>query len=231
MADAYFVTGTDTGVGKTLVAAALLLAAGARGARTIGLKPIASGAAATPAGLRNEDALALLAAMNRELPYGEVNPVVLAPAIAPHIALAAEGLALDVAALHARCLPALARPHDFAVVEGAGGWRVPLNHAETLAGLACRLGFPVVLVVGLRLGCINHALLTAEAIRADGLELAGWVANHVDPGMSCPAENLATLDAMLGAPRLGVIPWRAGIDARAAAGLLDIDRLCRGARD
>ena len=117
------------------------------------------------------------------------------------------------------------------VVEGAGGWRVPLNHAETLAGLARRLGFPVVLVVGLRLGCINHALLTAEAIRADGLELAGWVANHVDPGMSCPAENLATLDAMLGAPRLGVIPWRTGIDARAAAGLLDIGRLCRGARD
>ncbi len=231
MADAYFVTGTDTGVGKTLVAAALLLAAGARGARTIGLKPIASGAVATPAGLRNEDALTLLAAMNRELPYDEINPVVLAPAVAPHIALAAGGLALDVAALHARCLPALARPHDFAVVEGAGGWRVPLNHAETLAGLARRLGFPVVLVVGLRLGCINHALLTAEAIRADGLELAGWVANHVDPGMSCPAENLATLDAMLGAPRLCVVPWRAGIAARSAAGLLDIDRLCRGARD
>ena len=121
MAEAWFVTGTDTGVGKTLVAAALLRAAGARGARTIGLKPIASGAVATAEGLRNEDALALLAAMNQELPYAQVNPVVLAPAVAPHIALAEAGVALDAAALHARCLPALARPHDVAVVEGAGG--------------------------------------------------------------------------------------------------------------
>lgn len=231
MAEAWFVTGTDTGVGKTLVAAALLLAAGARGARTIGLKPIASGALATADGLRNEDALALLGAMNQELPYAEANPVVLAPAVAPHIALAEAGLALDVAALHARCLPALARPHDVAVIEGAGGWRVPLNHAETLADLARRLGFPVVMVVGLRLGCINHALLTAEAVRADGLRLAGWVANQVDPGMAGLAENLATLDSMLGAPRIGFIPWRAGIDARTAAGLLDIGRLRAGVAD
>jgi dethiobiotin synthetase len=229
VAESWFVTGTDTGVGKTLVAAAMLLAAGARGARTIGLKPIASGASATGQGLQNEDACLLRAAMNQELPYEEVNPVVLAPAVAPHIALGAAGLTLTAAGLRARCAPALAHPHDFVVVEGAGGWRVPLNHAETLADFARLLGFPVVLVVGLRLGCINHALLTAEAVRADGLPLAGWVANQVDPRMANLRENLATLDAMLGAPRIGCIPWRADIDARIAAQRLDIALLRRSA--
>jgi dethiobiotin synthetase len=226
--EAWFVTGTDTGVGKTLVAAALLLAAGARGARTIGLKPIATGARLTAQGLRNADAETLCAAMSEKLPYDEVNPVVLAPAIAPHIALAAAGIALTAAELRARCARALGHPHDIAVVEGAGGWRVPLGRDETLADLARLLGFPVVLVVGLRLGCINHALLTAEAIRADGLRLAGWVANQLDPDMPHLAENVATLDAMLHAPRIGCIPWRPGMDARAAAAHLDLDPLLRG---
>lgn len=230
MARGFFVTGTDTGVGKTLAASALLHAFGARGLATAGMKPVASGAHATPEGLRNDDALALMAAATVALPYEVVNPYCFEPAIAPHLAAADAGVRVDLGALIMNYLQVVSQC-DVAVVEGAGGWRVPLNHAETLAGLARRLGFPVVLVVGMRLGCINHALLTAEAVRADGLRLAGWVANQVDPGMVNLAENLATLDAMLGAPRIGFIPWRAGIDARTAAGLLDIGLLRGGAQD
>lgn len=225
MPESWFVTGTDTGVGKTLVAAAMLVVAGACGKRTIGIKPLASGAMLVAGEFRNEDAESLLAVMSEQIPYAEVNPVALEPAVAPHVALALAGRALDAATLRARCAPALARPHDFAVIEGAGGWRVPLGERETLADFARLLGFPVVLVVGMRLGCINHALLTAEAIRADGLRLAGWVANQVDPEMPYLAANVATLDAMLDAPRIGFIPWQPGRDVRAAAACLDLDLL------
>lgn len=228
MADAVFVTGTDTGVGKSLVAAALLAAAGVRGLRTVGLKPLAAGAERSAVGLRNEDAELLIRAMNLALPYHEVNPVVLEPPIAPHLALARRGERLTAQELRARCEPALQHGHELAVVEGAGGWRVPLAGHETLAEMARLLGFPVVLVVGMRLGCLNHALLTAEAIRSDGLPLAGWVANVVDPHMACLQENVATLDALLGAPRLGLIPWQPGIGAEDVAGLLDLSPLLSG---
>jgi dethiobiotin synthetase len=221
-----FVAGTDTGVGKTLVACALLHAAQARGWRCIGLKPVASGSGRGSEGLRNADALALQQAMSEPLEYAEVNPVALEPAIAPHIAAAAAGRALTVEGLAAHCRQVLARhAHQLAVIEGAGGWRVPLGPRETLADLARALQLPVLLVIGLRLGCVNHALLSAEAIRHDGLRLAGWVATQVDPDMPCIEENLATLRERLGAPQVGWIPHRTGIEARDAAHSLDLDAL------
>ena len=227
MAETYFVTGTDTGVGKTQVAAALLVAAARRGLRTLGVKPLASGSRLTAHGLRNDDACLLQSVATEDVPYHELNPVALEPAIAPHLALAACGITLDAAQLAALCAPALARCHDFAVVEGAGGWRVPLNSAETLADLARVFGFPVILVVGMRLGCIHHALLTAAAIKADGLQLAGWVANQIDPDMAQVAENIATLDRLLAAPRIGFVPFQLTPSPQGIADCLQFDMLPR----
>lgn len=218
---AFFVTGTDTGVGKTLAAAALLHAAGARGLRTIGVKPVAAGALLREGRRVNEDAWLLRAAATVVLPYEQVNPVLLERPMAPHLAAAEEGVRLEVAAIAAACRDAARAGHDLLLAEGAGGWLVPLDERETMADLAVALGWPVVLVVGMRLGCLNHALLTAEAIRACGLSLAGWIANSAWPAMPALAENVATLDRRLGAPRLGTLPWL-GADpdpGRAAAAL------------
>ena len=200
-----FVTGTDTGVGKTLFCAALLLRLGATGVRAAACKPLAAGCRREDGRLVNDDAalLARLAPVRR--PLEVVNPVALEPAIAPHIAAAEAGVTLDAARLAAACRAAAAGV-DWLVVEGAGGWRVPLGAAETLADVAIRLQLPVVLVVGLRLGCLNHALLTAAAIRADGLSLAGWVANPLAPEMPRLEENIATLVGRLGAPLLARLP-------------------------
>ncbi|MEX1666829.1 dethiobiotin synthase [Zhongshania arctica] len=223
----YFISGTDTDVGKTLVACGLLRAAALRGLRTFAIKPVAAGAELTDNGLRNEDALMLMAAMTEVLPYQQVNPVLLEPAIAPHIAAEQAGKRITVSQLAGICRGVMMQSADLVLIEGAGGWRVPLNRHELLSGLASELQTPVILVVGMRLGCINHALLTAEAIRADGLRLAGWVANQIDPGMSCFEENLATLKAMLDAPCIGVVPYLAQ-DQRAAdavAACLDISIL------
>ena len=225
MPETWFITGTDTGVGKTLIAAALLVCAARGGRRTLGLKPLASGSRQTALGLRHEDALALQAAATVKLPYEAINPFALEPAIAPHIALRDAGIGLDAEQLLASCQSALRAPHDFAVVEGAGGWRVPLNEHETLADFARLLGVPVVLVVGLRLGCINHAVLSAEAIHADGLRLAGWVANQVDPTMPRLAENLASLDRLVAAPRIGFVPYLSPPTAEMAARHIDLDAL------
>jgi dethiobiotin synthetase len=225
MAESYFVTGTDTGVGKTLVATAMLEAATARGWRTVGLKPVASGSEMSAHGLRNEDACQLLSATSEELGYEQVNPVTLAPAIAPHLALAAIGRQLTASELFRLCSPGLAASCDFRVIEGAGGWRVPLNHRETLADFARLVAAPVVMVVGIRLGCINHALLTAEAIRADGLRLAGWVANRLDPAAEQVEGIIETLDAMLGAPRIGDIPAMSPACVRSVASMLQLERL------
>lgn len=219
----FFVTGTDTGVGKTIVSAALLLAAKARGLRTLAIKPLASGCEETPQGLRNSDALILQQAMTEALPYEQVNPVALQPAIAPHVAAARSGRTLSAPRLAGFCRGLQIRPADLLLIEGAGGWRVPLNDRETYAAVPRMLGTPVILVVALRLGCINHALLTAEAIRADGLPLAGWVANRPDPEvMANEDETLAYLQGHLGAPCLGVLPRLAPGDAEALAGFLDI---------
>lgn len=199
----WFITGTDTEVGKTAVACALLYAAGRAGLRTVALKPVAAGCDAQG---RNEDALALMDVMTEQLDYARVNPVALPEPIAPHIAAQRAGVTLEAVQLADSCRPVLAGGADFALVEGAGGWRVPLGPRETLADLAVALQLDVILVVGMRLGCINHALLTAEAIQRDGLRLAGWVANQCGERMTCHEENLVSLIHLLPAPLLGEIP-------------------------
>lgn len=206
----YFVTGTDTGVGKTTVSCALLAAANAQGLRTLALKPLAAGAEAGPEGLRNEDALALMAAMSESLSYEEVNPVCLPAPLSPHLAARAAGRRVSVQQLAGFCRGTLTRRADLALVEGAGGWRVPVSDRELFSELPRQLGLPVLLVVGLRLGCLNHAILTAEAVVRDGLRLAGWVGNVLDPAMGDLDGNISTLTAMLPAPCLGILPWQPG---------------------
>ena len=204
--DGCFVTGTDTGVGKTLVSAALLHTLARHHARVVGMKPVAAGLVQQGGEWVSEDALALRAASSVVVPPTLDNPVMLPEPLSPHLAAARAGRRVGVAELVASHQE-LRRFADVVLVEGSGGWRVPLNEDETLADLAVALARPVVLVVGLRLGCLNHALLTAQAVRADGLHLAGWVANTVDPAMTCRDENIATLRLRLGAPLLGVLPW------------------------
>ncbi len=222
MSTTFFVTGTDTEVGKTAVSCALLHAARARGLTTAAVKPVAAGCDADG---HNEDALALQAAMTLELPYAQVNPVALQPAIAPHIAAAQAGRSLSADRLAGLCRGVMHSGADLVLIEGAGGWRVPLGPRETLADVAIGLGVDVILVVAMRLGCINHALLTAEAIRADGLRLAGWVANQPGAAMACHAENLDTLQRLLPAPLLGELPLLAPFDARTASQNIDLSKL------
>ncbi|HEY6894091.1 MAG TPA: dethiobiotin synthase [Rhodanobacteraceae bacterium] len=199
-----FVTGTDTGIGKTHASVALVRAHRALGRRAIGMKPVASGCRETPGGLRNEDAEALIAASDPAPPYASCNPYAFAPPIAPHIAAQEANVEVALAPIVA-AYRSLAQTADRVVVEGVGGWSVPLSDARMQADLALALGLPVVLVVGLRLGCLNHALLSARAIVADGCVLAGWIANRVDPEMARADENLATLRARLEAPLVGVL--------------------------
>ena len=201
-----FVTGTDTGVGKTRVAAALCLAFVAAGRRVAGMKPVASGCLATDDGLRNEDALALQAAMNVRAGYAEVNPFAFEPAIAPHIAAAEACRPIDFQVLD-RSYQRLALQSDVTVVEGAGGWLAPLDDTRTFADLAARWQLDVLLVVGLRLGCLNHALLTVESIHRQGLRLAGWVGNSIEEDFPRRAANVETLQLRIAAPCLGVFPY------------------------
>jgi dethiobiotin synthetase len=224
---AFFVTGTDTEVGKTLVAQALLNAAGARGWSTLGLKPVSAGCEKIDGQWQNDDARRLRAHSSLEIKYSDTNPVAVEPAIAPHIALADERREVAVEKLGRHCHDVLEREQpDFAVVEGAGGWLVPLNETEDLAGLAANIGLPVILVVGLRLGCLNHALLTAQSVAASGLSLAGWVGTTPGMPMERLDDNLATLHARLSAPCIGVIPpLGPSPEIAAAATALNLDLL------
>lgn len=222
MSKTWFVTGTDTGVGKTAVSCALLAAAGSAGLRTAAVKPVAAGCDAAG---RNEDALLLMEWMSESLDYEQVNPVALEAAIAPHIAARQEGRTLQASRLEGYCRGVMTSGAEFVLIEGAGGWRVPINERETLADLAVRLGAGVILVVGMRLGCINHALLTAEAIIRDGLPLAGWVANQPGEAMPCYAENLDSLRHRLPAPLLGEVPPMSPFDVSAAARVLSLEAL------
>ncbi|MCB4361460.1 dethiobiotin synthase [Quatrionicoccus australiensis] len=218
MKKAYFLTGTDTEIGKTFITCALLHRAAQDGQKAAGLKPVAAG---TDAAGQNEDVEQILAASNLALPRDIVNPYCFAAAIAPHIAAAEAGRNIDFAVIKASCAEAMAAA-DFLVVEGAGGFRIPLGVDRDSADLAVDLGLPVILVVGMRLGCISHALLTAEAIVGRGLRLAGWVANRIDPAMSRFAENLATLQELLPAPLLGVVPHAPEGGAAGAASFLNL---------
>jgi len=216
----FFVTGTDTGVGKTLVSSALLRAWRGRGRSVAGLKPVASGSVPTPDGLRNEDALALQAESSRPWPYEVVNPYAFEPPVAPHVAAAEAGVEVRLDRILA-CFGELRQASDTVVVEGAGGFLVPLGPQWSFADLPRALGLEVILVVGLRLGCLNHAFLTAEAVAARGLTLAGWVGSLVDPRFERLPENLASLHAGLPAPCLGVIPHLSPPDLDRAAAALD----------
>jgi dethiobiotin synthetase len=200
-----FVTGTDTGVGKTVIAAALIRALARDGVRVAGMKPIASGAALTPAGLRNADALALMRASNISAPYEIVNPYCFAAPIAPHIAAHDAAVLIDLALVRER-FATLAATADCVIVEGAGGWLTPISPSASMADLAAALELPVVLVVPLRLGCLNHAFLTARAVGAHAAGLAGWVANALGPHFERAAENIATLEGHL-APAAAIVAY------------------------
>ncbi len=219
-----FVTGTDTGVGKTLVATGLLAAFRRAGLRTAAMKPVASGSEWTPEGLRNEDALQLAAGMDCEVPYEILNPYVFEPPIAPHIAAEEAGVRIEMGRI-ADCYRRVAGDADICVVEGAGGWLVPLNERETLADLAVELDLPVILVVGMRLGCLNHALLSVESILAHGAPLLGWVANQVDAGMSRYRENIDTLRQRLPGKFLGSVEYQPDFSPEDVARFLDIDAM------
>lgn len=208
---AYFVTGTDTGVGKTFVSSMLVRQFVRRGLRSVGMKPVASGCERVDGRLVSEDAAQLLAASNVELSIDDINPYAFEPAIAPHIAAQQAGMRIDLDHIQT-VFKRLQAQVDVVIVEGAGGFYVPLDEQHDMADLAVKLGFPVILVVGMRLGCINHALLTAEAIRQRGLTLAGWVANQVDPGMAMLEENLQTLRQRMPASYLGWVPWQTATD-------------------
>lgn len=221
----YFVTGTDTDAGKTLAACGLLAAARGRGLTTAAAKPLAAGTEVTAAGDCNGDAFALAQECSPTLPLAAINPVCFDAPIAPHIAAAHAGVRLTAARLAAHCRRVIDTGADFTVIEGAGGWLVPVNDEETLADVAALLAVPVILVVGMRLGCLNHALLSARAIADTGLILAGWIANCLDADMPVYRDNLRTLEERLPAPLLGEIPRLGQPGAAAAASHLDLDML------
>jgi len=204
-APGYFITGTDTGVGKTVITLGLMQLLQDRGLRVVAMKPVASGCERTAAGLRNADAMALRQQASVRLEYDRVNPYAFEPACAPHIAADRAGVRIDIGAIRTG-FDALREQAEMVLVEGIGGWRVPLNDRETVADLAARLELGVILVVGIRLGCLNHALLTAAAIAASGLELAGWVANRLPPAPEFGDENISTLKSNICAPLLGITP-------------------------
>lgn len=211
VARSWFVTGTDTGVGKTVAATALVHRLRAAGQRTVGMKPVASGCERTPEGLRNEDALALQAASDPRPDYADVNPYALEIPTAPQLAARAMGVRVVLPVLlaaHAR----LAARADAVVVEGAGGWLAPMDEGLDQSAFALAIAAPVLLVVGLRLGCLSHARLTARAIRDDGCAFAGWIGSSVDPDFAEREDYLAMLRDALPAPCLGVLPHAPGAD-------------------
>jgi dethiobiotin synthetase len=217
----FFVTGTDTGVGKTLVACALLHAFAARGYTAVGMKPVASGGEPGVGGFVNGDVERLLAAGNVAATRKEINPYCFAPPIAPHIAAQQAGVRIELERIE-RAFHALAARAQVIVVEGIGGFNVPLGPGADTAQLAARLALPMVLVVGMRLGCLNHALLTAEAIAARGLKLGGWVANHIEAGMGVATENVHALEQRMAAPLLARIGFAAEPDPRTIASAFDV---------
>jgi dethiobiotin synthetase len=207
MKQAYFVTGTDTGAGKTTIASALVRHYVSIGFKTVGMKPIASGCEKIDGLDINEDVTALMQASNIAAPLEQINPYRFTPAIAPHIAAMQVGATIDINVIF-EAYQALSARAEVVVIEGAGGFLVPLNATQTLADLAVKLDVPIIVVVGMRLGCINHALLTLEAIQSRGLKLAGWIANQVDLEMAMFEANLESLQQRIDAPCLSVVRYR-----------------------
>lgn len=220
MGQGYFVTGTDTGVGKTTVSCALLRAFAAQGKKVVGMKPVAAGSENG----RWHDVEQLIAASNINAAREHINPYAFDPPVAPHIAAQQAGIDIDLAVIQ-HAYQALSNQADVVIVEGAGGFLVPLNAQQTGADLARALNLPVILVVGMRLGCLNHALLSAQAIRAAGLPLAGWVANGIDPQMMVLEENITTLEQRLDGPLLGVVPFELNMDVKKYVELMSVATL------
>ncbi len=220
MSGGWFITGTDTGVGKTRVSRLLLEALAREGKRAVGMKPVASGCRVTAAGTRNEDAETLLAASGAVVDYADVNPYAFIPAIAPHLAAREAGVDIRLEKI-LESFQRLRRAAPWIVVEGVGGWKAPLGERVTTADVALALRLPVILVVGLRLGCLNHALLTAAAVERDGATLTGWIANRIDPRMTHVEENIAALTERIGAPLLAQFPYRDADDRATPAPAFD----------
>jgi len=219
-----FVTGTDTGVGKTRVGCGLIHALKCSGLRVAGMKPVASGCEQIAGGLASDDARQLAAASALDVPMDLLNPYRFLPAIAPHVAAAESRVQIDLQRIKAAYLR-LAALADVVVVEGVGGLRVPLGESEEVSDLIAMLGLPVILVVGIRLGCLNHALLTVEALDRRSIAAAGWVASHVDPAMAAQEENVQALHSRLTCPLLGRVPHLSRADPEAVAGYLDLARV------
>ena len=218
MANALFITGTDTEIGKTVVSVLIIRALARHGFKVIGMKPVASGSKPTAQGLRNDDAEQLINASNVIASYEDVNPYAFEPAIAPHIAAREAGIDIRLEEILRR-YQFLSQRAEWVIVEGVGGWQVPLGEDFRVADLAVALSAPVVLVVGIRLGCINHALLSVESIRQRGGHLQAWVANICDDRGERVQENIATLDALIKQPRLGTIPFCRDLDRLQTADL------------
>ncbi|MCI0505581.1 MAG: dethiobiotin synthase [Gammaproteobacteria bacterium] len=225
-AKGYFITGTDTSVGKTHVALALMSAFKAQGKQVTGMKPVSAGGRETKDGLRNDDAELLMRAASVALPYELINPYAFKPAVAPHIAAQLAGINIDIQHIK-HCYRQIASNADIVIVEGAGGWLVPVNDHQTMADAAASLNLPVILVVGMRLGCLNHALLSVESIRSKGMVLTGWVANHISPTMEKSKNNIECLKQLIPSPLLGIIPHNSSVTSRQAAMDLDISLLMK----
>lgn len=203
----FFITGTDTGVGKTTITAALLNALHKKGLSTIALKPVATGCIDSAYELRNQDAIILQQEASIKLDYALINPYLFPQATSPNIAAENVGITMTAKTVYQACQTALSVPADYVLIEGAGGWYCPLNHSETFVDLVRLFALPVILVVGVRLGCLNHALLTCQAIQAAGCNLVGWVANIIEPNMLCRDEYLASLKNFIPAQCLGTVPY------------------------
>ncbi|MGF1748808.1 dethiobiotin synthase [Vibrio cionasavignyae] len=224
MMKALFIAGTDTEVGKTVVSKAILSAVGDQGHATIGYKPVAAGCEQTENGWRNSDALHLQQAATVDVDYDLVNPYAMSLPASPHIAALADGVSVDYEKLSS-VLKQHKENSDFVLVEGAGGWRVPVSEDDCLSTWVKQEALPVVLVVGIKLGCLSHAMLTAEAIKADGLELVGWVANRINPGVEHYADIIKMLEHKMGAPKLGEIPYVPGCKQRNIGKYINLDVL------
>ncbi|MCO7022586.1 dethiobiotin synthase [Vibrio paracholerae] len=224
MRNAIFIAGTDTDVGKTVASKAILQALATHNIATIGYKPVAAGSDKTEFGYRNSDALHLMKAATVDMPYEDVNPYALVLPTSPHIAAKNENVTIDYALLSNK-LSKHKQNAELVVVEGAGGWRVPTSDSDCLSTWVKQERLPVILVVGIKLGCLSHAILTAEAIRADGLELVGWIANRINPGTEHYAEIIEHLEGRLGAPKLGEIPYMPKAKRQELGKFIQLDHL------
>ncbi|MCK4587420.1 MAG: dethiobiotin synthase [Gammaproteobacteria bacterium] len=224
MTTGFFITGTDTDVGKTTVALGLIAALKEKGLRIGVMKPVSAGCEQTSDGLRNEDAVLLMQQASVDLPYETVNPYAFEPAVAPHIAASEADVEIDIEVIR-ECYLNIAEKVDVVIVEGAGGWLVPVNEKETMADVVNALSLDVITVVGIRLGCLNHALLTSQSIEARGLDQRGWIANHLSLDVKSANENINALRARIAAPFLGEVKFNENAGSNIITGQLNIDQL------